>query len=235
VTTKQEQPDLADFGEIPDPLAAEEARRVPPRAADLAVEAPERGVVRARRAAALCVSLAWLGVHLAVYGVRTDLMSLPLLYAATQILVPIALAFTALAVATGPGKLGLGPSISVVVTLAVLGPASFVLIALGAPIPRAPLASEGSLWLGALVCLDITLVWAAVPLLVAALSLRHAFPVASRWRAATVGGSCGLVSGAVMNLHCPNVDPFHIALGHGIPVIVATVIGAVLMSRWVRI
>jgi hypothetical protein len=180
------------------------------------------------------VSLTWLGAHLAVYGIRADLLSLPPLYAATQILVPFAFAIASILVATSSGKLGLGASISAVLSLAVLGPASFWLIALGAPVPHAT-ARGGSFWLGALVCLDITLSWAAVPLLVSAWSLRRSFPVASRPRAALIGAACGLFSGAVMNLHCPSVDPFHIALGHGVPVLIAVTVGALLLSRWVRI
>jgi negative regulator of sigma F NrsF-like protein len=148
--------------------------------------------------------------------------------------VPFAFAIVALAVAMSSGQLGLGASISAVITLSVLGPASFLLIALGAPEPHPP-PGGGNFWLGAFVCFDITLSWAAVPLLAAALSLRHTYPVAAGWRAALVGAASGLFSGAVMNLHCPSVDRFHIALGHGIPVLVATIIGAIVVSRWVRI
>ncbi len=197
-------------------------------------DAPVRSIVQKRRLSALLLSVAWLGAHLAIYGIRADLLSLPPLYAATQVLVPFAFAMVALAVATSSGPLGLGASISAVITLSVLGPLSFLLIAVGAPEPHAP-PSGGNFWLGALVCFDITLSWAAVPLLAAALSLRKTYPVAAGWRAALVGAASGLFSGAVMNLHCPNVDRFHIALGHGIPVLVATIVGAIVVSKWVRV
>lgn len=234
MTPPQDLSDFSDFGDIPDPLAARDVQPVQPHPSDLPGDAPRRAVVHARRAAALSVSLGWLGMHLAVYGIRSDFPGLPLVYSVTQILVPFAFAVVALWVATSAGKLGLGASIGVIVTFAVLGPASFLLIALGAPEPHAEV-NGGSFWLNALVCLDITLAWAAVPLLTAAVALRHSFPVASRWRAALVGGSCGLASGAVMNLHCSSVDRFHIALGHGIPVLVTAVLGALVLSRWVRI
>jgi hypothetical protein len=225
---------LGDFSDIPDPLG----ESVPgPRVrlpAVLPPDAPVRSIVHRRRLTALALSVAWLGGHLAVYGVRTDLLSLPPLYAATQILVPFTFAVTALAVATASGPLGLGVSISAVITLCVLGPTSFLLIALGAPQPHAP-PGGGDFWLGAFVCFDITLSWAAIPLLAAAMSLRKTYPVAAGWRAALVGAASGLFSGAVMNLHCPSVDRFHIALGHGIPVLAATIVGAIVVSKWVRV
>jgi hypothetical protein len=84
------------------------------------------------------------------------------------------------------------------------------------------------------ICLDITLAWVSVPLLLAALTLRSAFPSASRARSALVGAACGLFSGGVMNLHCANVNPEHMVLGHGIPVLVAALVGATLLSRLAR-
>jgi hypothetical protein len=85
------------------------------------------------------------------------------------------------------------------------------------------------------VCLDITLAWAAVPILCAALSLRRAFPSASAWRSALIGSACGLFAGAVMNLHCTNVDRFHMLFGHGIPVLASVLAGGFLMQRLARI
>lgn len=224
---------LGDFSDIPDPLDESTSGPRVRLPAVLPPDAPVRPVVHRRRLTALLLSFAWLGAHLAVYGVRTDLLSLPPLYAATQILVPFVFAVAALAVATSSGPLGLGASISAVITLSVLGPTSFLLIALGAPQPHPP--GGGNFWLGAFVCFDITLSWAAVPLLAAALALRKTYPVAAGWRAALVGAASGLFSGAVMNLHCPSVDRFHIALGHGIPVLAATIVGAIVVSKWVRV
>jgi hypothetical protein len=35
-----------------------------------------------------------------------------------------------------------------------------------------------------------------------------------------------------MNLHCPNVDGAHVMLGHGIPVVIAALVGALVLARW---
>jgi hypothetical protein len=83
-----------------------------------------------------------------------------------------------------------------------------------------------------LLCLDLTLAWAAVPLFCAGLTLRRAFPSGARFRGGLVGAACGLFSGATMNLHCPNVDGAHVMLGHGIPVVMAALVGALVLARW---
>jgi len=220
------------FGDIPDPVAQDDVPAPPLRAPRLA-PSPERAVVQRRRLAALLASIGWIGGHLAVFGVRGDLGQLPFLYVVAEIALPFVVAVASLAIALRPGKLGLGVRAGLISALGLLGPASFVLIAAGAPVPVEVPAGSASL-LGILVCFDITVGWAAVPLLLAALTLRGAFPAAARWRSALVGAGAGLFAGATMNLHCPNIAPLHMLFGHGLPVVVATVLGAVLLSLRAR-
>jgi hypothetical protein len=209
------------FGEIPDP-AAPASHPAQVRLPSLP-GAPTRQVVQGRRAAALVGGLSWLGVHLAVYGIRTDLGGLPFTYVAAQMVLPVLLATGSLVVGLSSGKLGLGLKIGLVSSLAILGPASFCVIALGAPVPRVP---EPGTLLDTVLCFDITVAWVAVPLLCAAITLRGAFAAGARWRSALVGAGIGLFAGATMNLHCPNVAPAHMLLGHGLAVVVAAVLGA---------
>lgn len=214
-------PDFAArLGEIPDP-AGSASPRLELRQPRLPV-APTRQVVRSRRFAALVGGLAWLGIHLAVYGVRTDLKGLPFTYVAAQIVLPVLLATGSLFVALGAGRLGLGLKIGLISTLAVLGPASFCVIALGAPVPHAP---EPNSLIGTVLCFDITVAWVAVPLLCAAITLRGAFAAGARWRSALVGAGIGLFAGATMNLHCPAVAPAHMLFGHGLAVVIGAVLG----------
>jgi hypothetical protein len=215
-------PELAALlGEIPDP-AAPTSHAAPLRLPSLP-RASTRPVVRRRRVAALVGGLSWLGVHLAVYGIRTDLKELPFAYVAAQIVLPVLLATASLVVALGSGRLGLGLKIGLVSTLAILGPASFCVIALGAPAPH---VAEPSSFVDTVLCFDITVAWVAVPLLCAAITLRGAFAAGARWRSALVGAGIGLFAGATMNLHCPNVAPAHMLLGHGLAVVVAAALGA---------
>lgn len=218
-------PELAAlFSEIPDPAAP--ASPSPTIRLPSLPAAPTRRRVQGRRFAALIGGLSWLGVHLGVYGIRADLKGLPLTYVAAQIVLPVVLATGSLAVALGSGRLGLGVRIGLVSTLALLGPASFCIIALGAPVPS--IAAPGTL-IDAVLCFDITAAWVAVPLLCAAITLRGAFPAGARWRSALVGAAIGLFAGATMNLHCPNVAPTHILLGHGLAVVVAAALGALVL------
>jgi hypothetical protein len=223
--------DLSFLKEIPDPVAGERetpARPLPPRFAEAS---PDRSQTRRRRSIALGLSLGWLCTHLAVYGVRPDFARLPDAYLALQIVLPALLGAASLTLAVAPGKLGLGLGVSLVAGAAVLGPLSFWLLAAGLPAPYAAAPSDG-FWLGALLCLDITLAWAAAPLLLAALALRRAFPTVAGWRSALVGAGLGLLSGAAINLHCPNVAASHLVLGHGVPIALAALVGGLVVSRW---
>lgn len=231
--TSPSDPNFAEsFGDVPDPFAGSSAPARAVRLPELA-PSPARTQVRNRRLAALVGSLAWIAVHVAAFGVRRDLGQLPLAYVVGQILLPFAFAVLALVVALGSGKLGLGMRLALVISLAVIGPASFALIAAGAPAPgdvTADAASPGATML----CFDLTLAWAAVPLLLAVITLRGAFAAAARWRSALVGAGIGLFAGATINLHCSNVAPIHMLLGHGLPVIIATLAGALLLALRAR-
>jgi hypothetical protein len=227
----QPDSDLASLlGEIPDPTPVAERPKLQLRPPSLP-EAPTRVVVRRRRLAALVGSACWLGMHLAVYGVRSDLPALPAVYVLAQILLPVLVAMSSLLVALGAGRRGLGWQIGLVSTLALLGPASFCVFALGAPVPREP---EPGTLLDTVLCFDLTVAWLAVPLFFAAITLRGAFAASAGWRSALVGAGIGLFAGATMNLHCPNVAPVHVLFGHGLAVALAALLGALALARHTR-
>jgi len=228
--------DLSFLNQIPDPVPdgvsrADGARpfSMPPGKAP-----PTREGTQRRRAAALGMSLAWLCAHLLVYGVREDFAELPAAYVVAQVVLPFAFGASSLLVALAPGKLGLGLGVGLVVAMALLGPLSYWLLALGMPLPHPALPGKLGFWLGSLLCLDITLSWAAAPLLLVAFAMRRAFATQAVGRSALLGAAIGLLSGGAINLHCPNVDPWHLIAGHGIPVAAAALVGAWLVIRWTR-
>jgi hypothetical protein len=94
----------------------------------------------------------------------------------------------------------------------------FLATALEAHGPAAPPAS-------AIPCMVVTSVLLAVPFVLGALSLRHAFPTGARGRAASLGVAAGLLGAAVIRLHCPRDDAFHVMLGHGLPIALAGLVG----------
>jgi hypothetical protein len=155
VTTPRDIDELADIRDIPDFVPADPPSH-PSRPPSLPDGSATRARTRGQRWVAVAFSLAWLLVHLAVYGIRADLGALPLLYAISQIAVPFAFAACSLVLAVSPGKLGLGLGAGLLVTVCVLGPVSFLLIAIGAPEPAHAPAS-GDFGPAMLLCLDLTL------------------------------------------------------------------------------
>jgi len=226
--------DLSFLNQIPDPVSDAGSRGVARPLPTPGGNPPTREASRRRRMVAVGVSLAWLCAHLLVYGVRQDFGQLPAGYIAAQVVLPIAFGACCLLVALAPGKLGLGLGVGLVGAMAVLGPLSYWVLALGLPAPHPPVAGKLTFWLGSLLCLDITLSWAAAPLLLVALATRRAFPTQAVGRSALLGAALGLLSGGAINLHCPNVNPWHLVAGHGVPVAAAALVGALLVVRWTR-
>ena len=230
MTTPSEEELLARLGEIPDraPPGLRPLPRLPalPRAA-------VRDETRRRRLLALAASVLWLGSNLALLGLRKDLGELPSPYLQAEVVLPCLLAAGCLALALASGRLGLGVKRAVVVALALGAPLAFGVLAAATPIPDGHAPGSASP-LAMFVCMNLTLVWTALPLALAAATLRAAFPVTSRWRSGLVGAAVGLGAAATINLHCPNVAHLHLLIGHGIPVFVATLLGALVVSRWAR-
>jgi hypothetical protein len=169
-----------------------------------------------------------------VYGVRENFALLPTSYVVLQIALPLLLGVASLVVALSPGRWGLGLTLGVVLALALLGPVSFILMALGVPVPAPLVDASVPSWADHCLCLDLTLVWMSVPLLLAALNLRRAFTGAAAWRGALLGGASGLVAAGLMNLHCASASRVHLLFGHGLPVVIGCLLGGLLLARWLK-
>lgn len=75
-------------------------------------------------------------------------------------------------------------------------------------------------------CFQIGLTVAAPMAILAVLAMRHAFPSGAAWRGAALGAACGL-GGVVVLVHlCGSPYGGHIALAHGLPLVIATILGA---------
>src|SRR5690242_15121837 len=123
----QERDELTDFRDVPDFVG-----KLPPsvRQPTMSKDSPARTAVQRRRWVALSSSAAWLAVHLAIYGIRSDFRDLPLLYTTAQVLVPFGFAMSSLSIALSSGRLGLGLRVGMLALVCILGPLSFLLIAM---------------------------------------------------------------------------------------------------------
>lgn len=222
--------------EIPDlpgitPSSPELERRV--KAALTRERGPTRSVVMRQRNIALVGTIAWAVVHLNALGPRADLPDLPPWYVASWCIAPAALCGVALWVAVRMQRSALGVRATMAMALSLALPATLMVFALGLPMPHLK-GPTVDLWSSTLRCFELTFVGALPPLLFAAIALRRAFATAARYRGALVGSACGLLSGLVMNLHCPVLDPMHLLVGHVIPVLASVLLGAWVGYRWLR-
>jgi hypothetical protein len=65
-------------------------------------------------------------------------------------------------------------------------------------------------------------------------ALRRAAPAATRLRGAAVGAAAGAWAGVAVFAFCPSADLQHLLAGHLLPVVVLSLIGAVVTPRWLR-
>jgi hypothetical protein len=65
-------------------------------------------------------------------------------------------------------------------------------------------------------------------------ALRRAVPVASRLRGAALGAAAGAWTGLAVFIFCPSDDFQHILVGHVLPIVAFTLLGAVASPRVLR-
>lgn len=80
-------------------------------------------------------------------------------------------------------------------------------------------------------CLELGIATALVPVILGAIFLRGALPVASRWVAAGLGAGGGSLGGLVLHLHCPIADALHVGIIHGGVVGVSALLAAAIVPR----
>ncbi len=80
-------------------------------------------------------------------------------------------------------------------------------------------------------CLELGVATAIVPVVLGAIFLRGALPVASRWVAAGLGAGGGSLGGLVLHLHCHVTDALHVGVIHGGVVGVSALLAAAIVPR----
>ena len=219
--------DLKQFAEIGDPFADDARAPIRPmdRSAALRARSPTRSRVRALRATALVMALAYDAAWLVFHEHRADLASVSRASLALGIAIPLAAAALGLVAALGLGPRGLGHPASRLAALAVGGPAVFVLGTLIA----APVGGDDPLfWRHAGICMAVTALLTLGPMALALWVSRNAFAAVAGWRLAALGVAAGALAAATMSLACPITAAPHVILGHGLVMVVAALIGALL-------
>ncbi|MEY2931828.1 MAG: hypothetical protein RL033_2577 [Pseudomonadota bacterium] len=226
--------DLSRLNEIPDPLAAALLEpRASVRSTALRRPSADRAELRRRRLRTLVVCISWWSGQLALWGLRPDLADLSLAYLLLLVALPALVAAACAYAALSPGPLGLGASRTLLISLSAGSPLAFGVLAFTAPAPDATAAVHSSLHAG-LVCVGLLIGWMSVPLLGATRALQGAFAAGTAWRSALAALSVGLCAAATLTLHCSNPSPTHIAIAHGAPLVFAALVGASLLTRWLR-
>ncbi len=218
--------DLPDFNLIPDPLAGR-ARAVP-ALAPASPAGPSRSVISKRRWVAITVGLVWLLATPLIWGYRLDIPTEQLVL---HVGVPTALGVIALLLAFSRGRNGLGPGLVPSIAFAVAAPLVFVAASLMTPC----FDSASTVAWTSFLCGDVLLVLALLPLGLLAWAQRRSFAASAGVRSMLVGGAVGLVAAGFQALHCVHTDGFHVAIGHGWPVIVLGLLGGLVVGRVARV
>jgi hypothetical protein len=219
--------------DIPDPVAPSSASASrsgePPR-----VPSPTRGAMKVRRAVALAALVAWPVAVLLRWEIRPELAERAS-FVAGQAVLFVALLVAAGLVAISAGRRGLGGPVSRARIAAVGAPIAFMLVGLSWLPPGSP-GSFGDVGPGAAIlpCVSLGLLVVTPILLVALWALGRAFPSAAGWRGAALGVAVGLVGSLVLTIHCSSPFGGHVALAHGLPIVIAGLVGGLLGSKVAR-
>ncbi|HET9955075.1 MAG TPA: hypothetical protein VFQ61_11250 [Polyangiaceae bacterium] len=182
---------------------------------------------------AVCGSLLWLGMQLGLSGIRGDMSRVPWGYTLALVGLPCVAGIGCIAVALAPGRLGLGLRTGLLMMLALLCPAGFLLVGGLQPLPY-PEVPLGNFQFG-LLCFNVAMGWTLLPLVLAAYALKNSFVGRAGYRSALVGGGIGLIVASASALRCPLSAVSHVVFSHGGAVIASALLGAYALSRVTRV
>jgi hypothetical protein len=215
--------------DIPDP-AGSRFDRTPPPPSFASTFSPTRAEVARRRVVALLLSVGWALGWVAALGWRPGIggQAAPVL-AQGALWTGLGLLGLYAAIGRGSRRLGTPPWATWLTVVAL--PAAYVGLAFlwvpGATRPTYDWGPLGKLAACALIGLSV-----AAPMLgMAAWAVRRCFVNAARWRGAAIGVAGGFAATTVLVFHCGISSSGHIAVGHGLPLVLAALAGAWLGAR----
>jgi hypothetical protein len=166
-------------------------------------------------------------------GLELEVRSVERLWFSLALFGVLTLLATYLALAQG--RNGFGAMAAVLIAIACLvAPLYTILIA-----PE-PLHESGTLLEAAQIsrwgarCLIVASIVIALALTGFLFALRRAVPVSVRLRGAALGAAAGAWAGLALLFFCPAADRLHLLVGHSLPVLAATLLGALLAPAALR-
>jgi hypothetical protein len=180
---------------------------------------------------ALTASVVWPVAIIAAWGLRRDAGDV-FGFLAWQTTLWTALLIGSAVIAISRGRRGLGAPMLANELAAVGVPIVFMLLALFWSPGDATGNFAGIGTLNQLRgCVGLGLFVLLPMLAVSAWALRRSFATGASWRGAALGAACGLAAALVLTLHCGVTLGGHIALAHGGPIVLATLVGALIGSK----
>lgn len=211
---------------IPQGIPPPDALRARVRAS--IAETPPSRIGRPARMAIATVSAA-VAIVVGVAKIRPDMQLGPshALVALTAVLIVLAVATSVAGLARG--RLGLGAPLLTLLVLAVATVPLYAMATMMWPVagPEAPPHGETG-------CFSIALACGAVVLAGLTFALRRSVPAAPVARGALVGACAGAWAGLAVHLHCPAVGREHLLVGHILPLAIATLIGLLVVPRFLK-
>jgi hypothetical protein len=210
------------FSDIPDPIGGAVGR--PAAMKPPADRSPTRREVRLQRLLLLGAAVLWPAGVFAHYGGGWRGTGID--YVAAQFALWASSLLFAAWIALSSGRRGVGRPVPWLRIAAIGAPILFMVLALFWLPPNAkpfgdvgpPAMLEG--------CFQIGLTVAIPMLLLAVAAMRRSFPSGAIWRGAALGAACGLGGVVVLVLLCGSPYGGHIALAHGMPLVIAILVGA---------
>jgi hypothetical protein len=203
-------------------------------AAATAEPVPSRSAGLARRTAIIAVGMA-LSALVLVYigGPRLDRRPVGYFVLIAALWLGIVFAATWAGVARGRSMLGRPTSVRVIV--AALTPAALVVTAVAAGLLWPSTIGEPSTMGNHVVCIELGSLMAIGPLVAFALVRRGSDPVAPRLTGAALGAVAGAWGGLFIELRCGHASIEHVVVGHVVPVVVMTLLGALIAGSVISV
>jgi hypothetical protein len=144
----------------------------------------------------------------------------------------VGLMLAATVLAVWRGRSGLRPSATTLALVATFVPSLYAVLVLLDPARSFATVVEISPW--GTRCMLIAAVVGSVTLAAFAAALRRAAPAASRARGAALGAAAGAWAGLALFIFCLSGESQHLLVGHVLPVLAFTMLGALTLARALR-